>query len=174
MGQVRDIPDPGHAGDDGSADPELRRALAAAADGGPTGPALARLLRSRLLVPVVALVGETETDARGPVREKSAEMAAVLMTGRDGRQALLAFSGADSLAGWDARARPVPVGADRAAQAALAEGAAAVVVDVAGPATYVLEGADLQQAARGSVLVRVGAGYGWARREDAGGSTGPV
>lgn len=171
---VREIPDPGFAGDDGSAEPQLRQAMKAAAAGGPTGPALARLLRSRLLVPVVAVLGETGYGEPGLAHDKSSDMAAVLMTGRDGRQALLAFSGADALAAWDPAARPVPVAAAQAAQAALAEGAAAVVVDVAGPATYVLEGDDLRQAAQESTLVRVGDGYGWARRADGEGATGPV
>ncbi|HET7325750.1 MAG TPA: SseB family protein [Nocardioidaceae bacterium] len=171
---MHDIPDPGFAGDQGAADPDLRRALAAAAGGGPTGPALALLLRSRLLVPVVAVRGESEPDEQRLAHDKSADMAAVLMTGRDGRKALLAFSGTDALAAWDPQARPVPVAASVAAQAALAEGAGALVVDVAGPAMYVLEGGDLQHAASGSVLVRAGDRYGWTRREGGDGATGPV
>lgn len=170
---MRSIPDPGFAGDDGTADQELRQAMAAAAEGGSSGAALALLLHSRLLVPVVAVLDEAEPGDARQVGDKSSDMAAVLMTGRDGRQALLAFSGRDALASWNSAARPVPVPAAQAARAALEEGASALVVDVAGPAMFVLEGDDLRHAAAGSVLVRVGEGYGWARpRGDA--TTGPV
>jgi len=170
---MRDLPDPGFAGDDGMADPGLRSAMAHAEADGASGPALALLLRSRVLVPVVAVLDEVEEDEGGLTWDKSSDMAAVLMQGRDGRQALLAFTGTDALAAWDPRARPVPVGMRQAAQAALAEGAEAVVVDVAGPAMFVLEGDDLRHAAEGSVLFRVGEGYGWAPR-DRDGTTGPV
>lgn len=168
---VRNIPDPGFAGDDGSADPALRAALSLAAAGGPSGPGLAALLRSRLLVPVVAVLGEVEYDAEGAAREKTSDMAAVLMRGRDGRQALLAFTGTDALEAWDPHARPVPVTAAQAAHAALAEGAEALVVDVAGPAMFVVEGDDVRQAAGGWRLARIGEDYAWLRGAA---STGPV
>ena len=49
--------------------------------------------RTRLLVPVVAILGEVEHDEQGLAHDKTSDMAAVLMTGRDGRKALLAFTG---------------------------------------------------------------------------------
>jgi hypothetical protein len=165
------MPNPGFAGDDGAADPALRDALSGAAAGGPTRPGLAALLRSRLLVPVVAVLGEVEYDADGSGHEKTSDMAAVLMRGQDGRRALLAFTGTDALDAWDPSARPVPVTAPQAAQAALAEGADALVVDVAGPAMFVVEGDDLRRAAAGWRLVRMGDGYAWVRGVA---STGPV
>ena len=54
---------------------------------------LALLQDARLLVPVVALLGEVDHDERGLAHDKTSDMAAVLMTGRDGRTALLAFTG---------------------------------------------------------------------------------
>ena len=83
-------------------------------------------------------------------------MATVLLQGADGRMALLAFSGMPALHAWDPEARPVPVTARTAAQAALQDGAAAIVVDVAGPATFVVEGQDLEGLAHGWTLARVG------------------
>ena len=53
----------------------------------------------------------------------------------------------------------MPVTARTAAQAALQDGAAAIVVDMAGPATFVVEGEDLEGLARGWTLapaLRVG------------------
>ena len=43
------------------------------------------------------------------MRDKSSDLATVLMRGSDGRLALLAFAGLDALHRWDADARPVPV-----------------------------------------------------------------
>ena len=158
----RHIPDPGFAGDDGSADPALRTALAVlAAEPETYGDALLALQDARLLVPVVAILGEVEVDEHGLAHDKSSDMAAVLMTGADGRRALLAFTGSDSLATWDAGARPVPVPTRLAAQAAVQDGAEALLVDLAGPASYVVDGEDLTRLAAGWRLVAVGEGHGW-------------
>jgi len=89
------------------------------------------------------------------------EMGTALLTGRDGRQALLAFTGLETLAAWRADARPVPVTAALAARSALQEGAAALVVDLAGPTTYVVEGEVLEGLARGWTLVRSDDGLVW-------------
>lgn len=59
------------------------------------------------------------------------QMSAVTLTGQDGRRALLVFTGLDSLAEWDPQARPVPVTARTAAQAAVSEGCDVLVVDLA-------------------------------------------
>ena len=140
-GPGRVVPDPGFAGDDGAADPRLRAALEAyAADPTRQLEVFVALQATRLLVPVVAVLGESEADEAGLAHDKSSDMATALLTGRDGRQALLAFTGLDALAAWRPDARPVPVTAALAARSALQEGAAALVVDVAGPTTYVVEG----------------------------------
>ena len=62
---------------------------------------LGRLQDARLLVPVVALLGEVEHDEQGLAHDKTSDMAAVLMKGRDGRTALLAFTGTASLQAWN-------------------------------------------------------------------------
>jgi len=129
----------GDPDDHGEPDPALSAALAAyaaAPDERTEAAVLAALGGARLLVPVVAALGEAETGPDGLVRDKSADMAAVLMRGRDGRTALLAFTGLESMRRWDPEARPVPVPAHVAAQAALQDGAAALLVDVAGPVAY--------------------------------------
>jgi hypothetical protein len=166
---MRSIPDPGFPGDDGSVDPALAEALAAydragEADEAPLRhAALAVLQDSRVLVPVVALLGEVEYDEQGRAHDKTSDMAAVLMTGQDGRTALLAFTGSASLTAWDPAARPVPVTAQQAAQAALQDRAAALLVDVAGPVLFVVEGDDLDALARGHRLVQLDDGrWGWA------------
>ncbi|MBF4763259.1 SseB family protein [Nocardioides islandensis] len=160
--QTRRIPDPGFAGDSGEAAPALEAALTAYAAGtGGYVEALAALRGSRLLVPVVAVLGDSEVDEHGLTREKTSDMASVLLQGADGRMALLAFSGTATLRAWDPDARPVPVTARTAAQAALQDGAAAIVVDVAGPASFVVQGEDLDGLARGWTLARVGGRSAW-------------
>ena len=136
--------------DDGSADPALAAALRAYDEGSAVYPAvLAQLAGSRLLVPVVAMLGEVEIGADGLARDKTSDMAAVLLTGDDGRLALLAFSDLTALAAWNPEARPVPVPAHLAAATAVQEGADALVVDVAGPHTFVVGDEDLERIATG-------------------------
>ena len=158
----RRIPDPGFPGDDGSGDTALRSALAAyAGDPRRQDAVLLALPEARLLVPVVAVLGESEVDEHGLTHDKTSDMATALLTGRDGRQALLAFTGLDSLGAWRDDARPVPVTADLAARSAIQEGAAALVIDVAGPTTYAVEGEVLEALARGWTLARTEQGLAW-------------
>lgn len=172
MGEMNDTGDRRLLGsafpdDAGLASPAVASALAAY-DHDVTGypEALAVLARSRLLVPVVAVLGEVSFDAAGLAHDKSSDMAAVLLTGADGRLALLAFTATDTLAAWDPQARPVPVAATTAAKSAVQEGAEALVVDVAGPVCLVIEGKDLQALASGWTLARVGELYGWIAAVD--------
>jgi hypothetical protein len=149
----RVIPDSAFTGDDGSVAPGVAAALAAY-DGGEATYAetLAVLQQTRLLVPVVAVAGD-----------ESSDMATVLLTGRDGRTALLAFTGTGPLRAWDPQARPVPVAAAVAARSATQDGAEALVIDVAGPTRFVIEGDDLAAVAAGWTLARVGERTGWIR-----------
>jgi hypothetical protein len=165
---MRTIPDPGFAGDDGSVAPEVAAALDAyAAD--PDGlhhRTLAVLQDTRLLVPVVAMLGEVEYDENGLAHDKTSDMATVLMRGKDGRLGLLAFTGNAPMHRWNPEARPVPVSARQAAEAALHDDAAALLVDVAGPVLLVVEGDDLRSLAEGYRLVEAGGGWGWMRVSD--------
>lgn len=144
------IPDPGFAGDTGEADPALTAALAAYRDD-PAAEAevLAALARSRLLAPVVAVLAEEGEPVGEPRTESSTDMALAVLVGADGRRGLPAFTSTGALARWDPSARPVPMTAATAAQAAAAEQADVLVVDVAGPVTYVCEGPPLGALAEG-------------------------
>ena len=166
MAFERVIPDPGFADDDGSASEEVRGALAAY-DGAPEAlhaPTLALLQDQRVLVPVLAVLGEVEHDEDGLAHDKSSDMATVLVTGRDGRTALLAFTSTASLQTWNPQARPVPVPLRLAARSALQDGADAVVLDLAGPVLFAVEGAELRSLAEGLVLQQVEGGWGWTKR----------
>jgi hypothetical protein len=137
-------------GDRGGADPLLTAALAAYQAGqGSEQAALGALAAARLLVPVIAVLGDgSSTPTQG---DKDSEMVLPTLIGRDGRPAVLAFTGLDALARWRPDARPVPAEADRVWRAAVADGCA-VVLDVAGPVPLAVEGARLAALAAGQPL----------------------
>ncbi|MFC9509105.1 SseB family protein [Streptomyces sp. NPDC057002] len=145
----KNIPDSGFSDDDGSADPRLSAALAAwSEDRAAVGPVLDALKDARLLVPVVAVLGEVEEDERGLRREKTSDMAVPTLKAGD-RTALPAFTSTDSLARWDPEARPVAVPLHQALQAAAHEKADTVVLDLAGPVPFELTGSALLALAEG-------------------------
>lgn len=134
-------------GDTGAADPAVTAALAAYAAGqAAERTVLAAIAASRLLVPVVAILAEAGDDGT----EKETEMALPTLIGNDGRKAVIAFTGSDTIKRWRADARPVPVPAPHLWPAVAAERADAVVIDVAGPVPLVVEGARLRALADGA------------------------
>ncbi len=125
--------------------------------------AVAALCEDRLLVPVVATATRVGSGATGLTSDKEAEMSVVMLQSADGRRALLAFTGLDSLHAWQADARPVPVTLDRAAQTAQAEDVSALLVDFAGPHPLVIDGEVLEALAAGHRLVETEPDqFGWA------------
>ncbi|HEY1000791.1 MAG TPA: SseB family protein [Streptosporangiaceae bacterium] len=137
--------------DDGAADPRVTAALAAYYAGqGSEQDALTALAAARLLVPVVAVPADDPTVKGGRAAEgdKNSQMVLPTLIGRDGRPAVLAFTGLDTLARWRPNARPVPAESDRVWRAAVADGCA-VVIDVAGPVPVAVEGTRLAALAAG-------------------------
>ena len=140
-------------GDRGEADPRVTAALAAYQAGqGSERAALGALTAARLLVPVIAEQSHEEQNHEGQSGkdqgDKDSVMVLPTLIGRDGRAAVLAFTGLDALARWRPDARPVPAEADRVWRAAVADGCA-VVIDVAGPVPLAVEGARLAALAAG-------------------------
>jgi hypothetical protein len=152
-------------GDTGAPSAETRRLIAdAAAEATPLAylRAVAALCADRLLVPVVATATRLGKPVAGLASDKEAEMSVVTLQAQDGRRALLAFTGLDALQGWQPDARPVPVTVDRAAQTARNENLSAVLIDVAGPHAFVIEGEVLGELAAGHRLVELADGeFGW-------------
>jgi hypothetical protein len=131
--------------DDGAADPRVTVALAAYYAGqGSEQDTLTALAAARLLVPVVAVLA----DGSAAEGDKNSQMVLPTLIGRDGRPAVLAFTGLDTLARWRSNARPVPAESDRVWRAAVADGCA-VVIDVAGPVPVAVEGTRLAALAAG-------------------------
>ncbi|NYG08225.1 hypothetical protein BJ986_002712 [Phycicoccus badiiscoriae] len=130
----RELTGTGFDGDTGEADAALLTALA---EPGDEVSLMAAVAAARLLVPIVA--EPVSVDASGEhLVEKQTDMAAVTLVAPDGTRALPVFSSLASIAAWDAAARPVPVTAARAAQAAVSERCEVMVVDLAGPRTVAL------------------------------------
>ncbi|MEU8892020.1 SseB family protein [Streptomyces sp. NPDC048442] len=156
--QLKNIPDPGFSDDDGTADPTLAAALAAWG-AGPRNEESEQLVldalpAARLLVPIVAVLGEVETDPEtGLKREKTSDMAVPTLRSGD-RKALPAFTSLEALALWDPAARPVAVPLHQALQAAAHEQADTVVLDLAGPVPYQLTGPALRALAEGRTSPR--------------------
>ena len=144
------LAEPAFPDDDGSVYPELAEAF------GDDTRVLAVLGDVRVFVPVIALLGDAPAGT-----DKEADMAAVLMTGADGRKALLAFSSVAAMTDWKADARPVPVWGREAARAALDEDASALLLDLASPTFTVVETADVEHLAAGHRLVDTDAGPAW-------------
>jgi hypothetical protein len=148
--------------DTGEQPPDVAEALVAHAAGtGSRLAVLAALQGSRLLVPVVAVADEVEYDEQGLAHDKSSDMAAVLLRGRDGRLALLAFTGTTPLRRWNPDGRPVAVPTELAATSALQERADALLVDVAGEVPFVVAGQDLVGLANGWTLAEVDGQPAW-------------
>lgn len=146
---------PAFSGDDGTIDPRLAEALTVYRGAAELPAVLVALGEVRLIVPIVAVLDESR-----PVGDKEADMSAVLLTGADGRKALLAFSSLASMQAWDRDARPVSVYGAQAASAALDDGATAIVLDLAGDCV-VIETADLVHLAGGERLMQTPAGHAW-------------
>jgi hypothetical protein len=149
----RTLASPQFPGDDGQVDPRLAEAFG---DDVAVLSVLSVLSDVRVFVPIIALLGEIPAEG-----DKNADMAAVLMTGADGRQALLAFSSVATMVAWDPQARPVPILGRDAARAAVDEKASAILLDLANPSFTVVETEDMQHLAAGHHLVRSEAGAAW-------------
>ena len=116
--------------DDGTAPEALATALRAFRAGETPSTTVVDALRDvRLLIPLVAELGERGVTDTGLVVDKSADLSIVTVEGPDGRGCVPVFSSAEAMRHWDAQARPVPVESRRAALAAVSEGAEVLILD---------------------------------------------
>lgn len=93
---------------------------------------------ARLLVALVADLGES-APAHGHLHgDKSAELSIVTVAGPDGRSVLPAFTSVAAMSAWNPKARPVPASAVRVALAAASEQTDLVVLDATSPTEFVL------------------------------------
>jgi hypothetical protein len=139
------------ARDQGEADPQVRDALARR----DINALMAALAPSRLFIALVAEIAGEPSEG-----DKNSDMSVACLMAADGRLGLLCFTGIDALTQWNPRARPVPISAPDAAEAALDENAQAIIIDLAGINAMTLILADVvklsakDQRARAVLLLR--------------------
>jgi hypothetical protein len=139
------------ANDKGDADPIVRAALAS----GDIKALIHALASSRLFIALVA-----QTAGEPSEGDKNSNMSVACLLANDGRLGLLCFTGIDALARWNPKARPVPISAPGAAEAALDENAQGIIIDLGGANTTTLILADVvalsakDQRARAELLLR--------------------
>lgn len=128
-----------HSGDDGAAPPELLDALARfrAREAGEES-VIDALRDARLLIPLIAELGEAGHTEHGLRVDKSQELSIITVAGPDGRNVLPVFSSAAAMAAWNPDARPVPADAVRVALAAAQEQTDLVVLDPTAETEFVI------------------------------------
>lgn len=137
------------AGDDGSCPRELAELLAK--ERVDTEALCAALGNQRLLIPLLATLGEGEVGQSGLLVDKSADLAIVAVGTPDGKTAIPAFTSATEMAAWNSAARPVPVDARKVALACASEGHERLVIDPAGRAVVL----------RRPALAALAQGFAW-------------
>lgn len=131
------------AGDDGAPAAAVRAAMgaltagSAQADASPERDLLEALAQARLFAAIEAV--PAQVDRSGLLAtEVESDMASPVLTAPDGRRAMPLFTGLDTLAAWQADARPVPVRATEAAVAALDDACDVILLDLGSPHAVVV------------------------------------
>ena len=128
-----------HAADDGSADPALLAALLRFRSGDGSQSEVVDAFRdARVLIPLVAEMGEEGIAPGGLAVDKTQELSIVTVAAPDGRRVQPVFSSVDAMRRWDATARPIPVEATRVALAASAEDTDLIVLDPTSDTEFVI------------------------------------
>lgn len=117
------------ANDDGSARPELISAIREFHETGDATKVFVEFSKSRLLIPLLADLGESGEGAHGQTVDKSADLSIVNVETPDAQVGLPVFSSVDSMKLWNTTARPVPSDAIRVALAAASEGNTRIILD---------------------------------------------
>lgn len=117
------------ANDDGSARPELISAIQDFHSSGNASKVFIEFSKSRLLIPLLAELGELGEGAHGQTVDKSADLSIVNVETPDGQVGLPVFSSVETMQRWNKVARPVPSDAIRVALAAASEGTTRIILD---------------------------------------------
>lgn len=115
--------------DDGSARPELIQAIKNFHQTQNPNEVFVEFTKSRLLIPLLAELGESGEGAHGQTVDKSADLSIVTVETPDKKTALPVFSSVATMLHWNPKARPVPSDAIRVALAAASEGTTRIVLD---------------------------------------------
>jgi hypothetical protein len=125
--------------DDGRAPEHLLQALKDFANQTISAEKVVDALRgSRLLIPLVANLGESGEDPHGRTVDKSAELSIITVSTPDNQVALPAFTSVMAMQAWNPKARPVPNQARVVALAAASENSTRLVIDATSEHEFVL------------------------------------
>ena len=153
----RELEENRFAGDDGSAPENFLEAISGFRAGEVGQAAVVDAIRvSRLLVPLLAQLGESETGANGLKVDKSAELSIVTVRSPDDQEALVVFSSVAAMQRWNPSARPVPTDAIRVCLAAASQLSTRVVVD---------PGSDTEFVIRRPAIARIAQSLDWQPAE---------
>jgi hypothetical protein len=135
----RELEENRFASDDGSAPKEFLNAIAGFRTGVKSQADVVDAIRSaRLLVPLLAKLGESEIGANGLKVDKSAELSIVTVKAPDHQEALVVFSSVSAMQHWNPSARPVPTDAIRVCLAAASQLSTRVVIDPGSETQFVI------------------------------------
>ena len=127
------------ADDDGKAPPELIDSIKRFRAGEVGAEVVVDQIRvSRLLVPLLANLGESEIGAHGQKVDKSAELSIVTVKSPDDQDSLVVFSSVEAMNRWNKASRPVPTDAIRIALAAASQMSTRVVLDPGSDTEFVV------------------------------------
>lgn len=127
------------AGDDGKADPALIAAIQALRTGtGTQIQVIDAFRKARVLIPLLANLGEAGEGAHGQTVDKSADLSIVTVETPDKQNGLPVFSSVATMNAWNKDARPVPHSAIKAALAAAAEGNTRIILDPGSESEFVI------------------------------------
>lgn len=133
------------AEDDGSADPHLLETIRKLKAGIAQAEDVVEAIReTRVLIPLLANLGEAGVSESGLAIDKSAELSLVTVQTPDLQSGLPIFSSTESMKTWNASARPVPVEISKAALAAAKEGNTRLVLDPATESEFVFRRAAIE------------------------------
>ena len=128
-----------YSGDSGEADAELIKTIRDFQSGN-CGPqqVIKAIGQSRLLIPLIANLGESGEGAHGHQVDKSADLSIVTVLTPDNQRALPVFSSVAAMNKWNPEARPVPNDGRKVALAAASEGNTRLVLDPMGESEFVV------------------------------------
>jgi hypothetical protein len=153
----RELEENRFADDDGSAPEQFLTAISGFRAGELGQAAVVDVLRvSRLLVPLLAQLGESEIGANGLKVDKSAELSIVTVKSPDDQDALVVFTSVAAMQRWNPSSRPVPTDAIRVCLAAASQLSTRVVVD---------PGSDTEFVIRRPAIARIAQSLDWQPAE---------
>ena len=128
-----------YSGDSGEADIDLMNSIARFRSGGCGSESVLEAIgKARLLIPLIANLGESGDGAHGHQVDKSADLSIVTVLTPDNQRALPVFSSVAAMNHWNPQARPVPNDGRKVALAAASEGNTRLVLDPMGDSEFVV------------------------------------